>query len=77
VYHLNAEDLKRGEWTAEWVPQWSHPNLPADEAMSKRMICGLGLALAGGFNISPTWNKLLPDFEFTQVETTLNEAWGA
>lgn len=34
----------------------------------------LGVA-AGEFVCSDEWNKLLPDFEFTQAEEYLTKAW--
>ncbi|KAJ4176093.1 hypothetical protein NW755_014615, partial [Fusarium falciforme] len=32
---------------------------------------------AGNFEISDEWNKLLPDYEFTQPKEFLREAWAA
>lgn len=31
----------------------------------------------GAFQVSDEWNKLLPDFKFTQPEEFLTKAWAA
>lgn len=43
---------------------------------SKVIVAGLLLAIsAGAYNCSDEWNRLLPDYKFTQPEEFLSEAW--
>ena len=55
-----------------------HPSIPPDVAagMGKFMTTRLMDAFSSGdHHVGDDWNKLLPDFEFTQAEPFLSEAW--
>jgi len=41
------------------------------------MVGGISLAIgAGCFDVGDEWNRLLPDFEFTDAKDFLRKAWG-
>ena len=61
------------------MPPMSHPNIP--EAQFKQMIVKilplmLGAGAKGLTDISPSWNKRLPDMKFTQIGEMLADVWG-
>ncbi|KAI8680328.1 NmrA domain-containing protein [Fusarium keratoplasticum] len=81
VEKLNAEDLKAGVIKSSWMPIVTHPDVPPEsrEALAGSLLAGilLGGFHAGNFLVSDEWNKLLPDYKFTQPEEFLTEAWKA
>ncbi|KAK1984675.1 NmrA-like family protein [Colletotrichum cereale] len=80
VTKLNTDDLKAGVVNTPWLPLVDHPSIPKEavEAASPSMLAGFLLGiLAGNFEVSDEWNRLLPDFEFTQPEEFLTTAWAA
>lgn len=77
---LKTEDLKAGVVKSPWMPVVAHPSIPleAREAFGRIAMAGLLLGQsAGNFDVSDAWNKLLPDYKFTQPEEFLTEAWTA
>ncbi|KAK3328797.1 hypothetical protein B0H66DRAFT_596412 [Apodospora peruviana] len=82
VEKLKIEDLERKEPNASWLPPLDHPSLkgvPADqmEEMKKGFWSAFLLSVAkGSWTVSNEWNQLLPDLEFTDVESFLREWWG-
>ncbi|KAK2059595.1 NmrA-like family protein [Colletotrichum caudatum] len=80
VTRLNPEDLKAGVVKAPWLPWIDHPAVPKEtlDAAAPKFLTGFMLGFAAGnFVISDEWNRLLPDFEFTQPEEFLTTAWAA
>ncbi|KAK6211175.1 NmrA-like family protein [Colletotrichum tabaci] len=80
VTRLKDEDLKAGVVEAPWLPWVDHPSIPKEtiDAFSAAMLSGFLLGIsAGNFEISDEWNRLLPDFRFTQPEDFLTTAWAA
>ncbi|KAM6520437.1 hypothetical protein FSOLCH5_005229 [Fusarium solani] len=81
VEKLNTEDLKAGVIKSSWMPIVTHPDVPPEsrEALAGSLLAGilLGGFHAGNFLVSDEWNKLLPDYKFTQPEEFLTEAWKA
>ncbi|RSL62015.1 hypothetical protein CEP53_004888 [Fusarium sp. AF-6] len=81
VEKLNEEDLKAGVIKSSWKPIVTHPDVPVEsrEALAGSLLAGilLGGFHAGNFLVSDEWNKLLPDYKFTQPEEFLSEAWKA
>ncbi|RGP71324.1 hypothetical protein FSPOR_3445 [Fusarium sporotrichioides] len=78
VEKLKSKDLLVGEVKASWLPLPEHPSIPI--ALRKELAANLvkGLLLGfqdGAFQVSDEWNKLLPDFKFTQPEEFLTKAW--
>ncbi|EEU38228.1 uncharacterized protein NECHADRAFT_76991 [Fusarium vanettenii 77-13-4] len=81
VEKLKEEDLKAGVIKSSWMPIVTHPDVPVEsrEALAGSLLAGilLGGFHAGNFLVSDEWNKLLPDYKFTQPEEFLTEAWKA
>ncbi|KAK1590306.1 NmrA-like family protein [Colletotrichum navitas] len=80
VTKLNPEDLKSGVVKAPWLPRLDHPAIPKEtlDAVTPSFVAGFLLGIsAGTFDVSDEWNRLLPDFEFTQPEEFLATAWAA
>lgn len=47
------------------------------EGVAKMILPGaLSMGANGAFDVSPTWNELLPDMEFTGVEKFLTGVFG-
>ncbi|KAJ5587757.1 uncharacterized protein N7459_003522 [Penicillium hispanicum] len=81
-FHINKvklEDLETGAWTAPWLPKVDHPSIPPEsvtDELSKFMTGAiLSSVTGGGFTVSDEWNRLLPDYEFTQAEDFLSKIW--
>lgn len=65
---------------APWLPKFEHPAISDEgrEAVAPVLALGMLKSLeSGGFESSETWNRLLPDYSFTQPENFLSAAWGA
>ncbi|EKJ79542.1 hypothetical protein FPSE_00227 [Fusarium pseudograminearum CS3096] len=78
VEHLKKEDLLAGEVKASWCPVPEHPSIPVairKERAPEMLRCLMLGYKDGAFQVSDEWNKLLPDFKFTQPEEFLTEAW--
>lgn len=57
-----------------------HPSIPVavrKELAPNMLRCLLLGYKDGAFQVSDEWNKLLPDFKFTQPEEFLTKAWAA
>jgi hypothetical protein len=80
VHKLKKAELAKGEYNSDWIPPFSHPNMPAamlTPEFKKMLLSMFELAsLEGLGDVTPTWNKLLPDMKFTDVETFLSENLG-
>ncbi|KAG9945399.1 NAD(P)-binding protein, partial [Aureobasidium melanogenum] len=78
IEEMSIDELKDGTWRSSWSPKIDHPAMPPQEndEISRFMVAEIlrGIS-AGDFLCSDEWNKLLPDFEFTQAEEFLNSAW--
>ncbi|KAF4500338.1 2`-hydroxyisoflavone reductase [Fusarium agapanthi] len=80
VEYLKSEDLKAGTVKASWLPLPEHPSIPVEmrEKIAVDMIkCFLLGINHGALKVSDEWNKLLPEYEFTQPEEFLTKAWAA
>ena len=78
VERLNADELKAGTWTSSWLPIVNHPSIPQDkvEIFSRIGTVGILLAIpAGALAVTDEWNRLLPDYKFTQADEFLSDAW--
>lgn len=78
VEKLKADELESGAWKTLWIPTLDHPSLlPEQVAMFSRIVvAGLFLAISDkAYCCSDEWNRLLPDYNFTQPEEFLTEAW--
>lgn len=76
---VKAQDLETGAWTASWMPRFDHPAIPPElfnDDLSKVVVSGILSGISAGcFNVSGEWNQILRDYEFTQAENFLAEAW--
>ncbi|KAJ5805011.1 hypothetical protein N7474_010898 [Penicillium riverlandense] len=78
VEKLKAGDLENGNWETLWLPKIDHPSIPLEqvEAFSKVGVAGILLAIsANAFAVSNEWNRLLPEYKFTQMEDFLTTEW--
>lgn len=75
---LDPEDLKAGQLKSSWAPTTTHSSIPDDqvEEVMAMIVSGLLMGIsAGALSVSDEWNRLLPDYKFTQAEEFLAEAW--
>lgn len=78
VETVKVEDLERGVLTASWKLEASHPSVPADQIDKMQRDVLIGTLLGGSkgaWDVSKELNELLPDFEFTRLETFLADVW--
>lgn len=78
IEKLKADELESGAWETSWIPRLDHPSIPPEQVdmFSKIIVAGLLLAISDkAYICSDEWNRLLPDYEFTQPEEYLFEAW--
>ncbi|KAF1956828.1 NmrA-like family protein [Byssothecium circinans] len=78
ITRLKQSDLESGEYKASWAPVIDHPALKQDqvEAISKHISARILLSFkTGGFAVEDNWNRLLPDYKFTDAEEFLTKAW--
>ena len=80
VERLNKADLQAGVVKASWRLPSMHPSIPPEQvaAFADAIVAGFLLGIsAGNLDISDEWNRLLPDYAFTQPEEFLSQAWAA
>lgn len=78
VERFKPDELESGTWNASWVPKLDHPSIPPEQVdfFSKVIVAGLLLAIsAEAFRTSDEWNRLLPDYKFTQPEEFATKGW--
>lgn len=79
IEHVKAQDLEAGTWKTSWVPAIEHPSIPPEqvEALSGFFTSSILLAVNDNqLHVSDdTWNRLLPDYKFTDINEFLTEAW--
>lgn len=75
---VEQADLERGELHASWMLETKHPSYAGGDvdAALKSVLVGMLLSSAkGAWVVSDEFNRLLPDYKFTQVEEFLAEVW--
>ena len=78
VEELDPDDLKAGIIDPTWLPKLTHAAIPKDQAdaLAGQFLAGMTLSIdAGALNVSDEWNRLFPDYEFTQPREFLTEIW--
>ncbi|KAF3384917.1 hypothetical protein F1880_001776 [Penicillium rolfsii] len=78
IQKVTAEAFETGEWVTSWVPRINHPSIPPEQVdvLSKVFTAGVLLAIHDkAYQVSDEWNRLLPDYEFTDIEDFLTKAW--
>ena len=78
---VKLEDLEAGSLEASWTLGRRHPSFAEDRTgqlagMLKTVLIGTLLSSAkGAWDVSDAFNRLLPDYKFTQIEEFLAEVW--
>jgi hypothetical protein len=75
---VTAHAFGTGEWNTSWVPKINHPSIPPEqvEVLSRIFTAGILLAMHDkAYQVSDEWNRLLPDYKFTDTEDFLTKAW--
>ena len=78
VEKLQADDLKAGVAKCSWLPTVDHPAIPREqaEALAPQLVASMLLSIStGALRVTDEWNRLLPDYQFTQAAEFLAEAW--
>lgn len=78
IEKLKVDDLKAGVANCSWLPTVDHPGIPREqaEALAPKLVSGMLLGIsAGALNVTDEWNRLLPDYQFTQAAEFLAGAW--
>ncbi|KAF4981527.1 hypothetical protein FZEAL_2676 [Fusarium zealandicum] len=75
---LKQEDLMAGELKTNNYSRLDMPSATQDqiEAFSKTVTIGVLLAInRGAWTVSDEWNRIFPDYQFTQVEEFVDRFW--
>ncbi|KAL5120592.1 hypothetical protein ACEQ8H_001611 [Pleosporales sp. CAS-2024a] len=78
VEYVKSEDMDKGQLKTSWVPQFSHPAIPADQhpAFSTMFVVCFFVAMKrGAWNVSREFNDMFPEFQFLGLEEYLAKAW--
>lgn len=78
IERLKPDELKAGVVKCSWLPTVDHPGIPREqaEALAPMLVTGMLLGISAGvLNVSDEWNRLLPDYQFTEAEEFLTEVW--
>ncbi|KAI0166974.1 NAD(P)-binding protein [Hypoxylon sp. FL1284] len=79
VEWFNLQDMETEERSFEGVGTFNLHTAPPEEveAFLYKALKGILVGITrGAYDITDEWNKLLPDYKFTQVEDLLKQAWG-
>jgi hypothetical protein len=75
------EDLEAGTLNVSWTLGARHPSFTDEQAdylaaMLKTVLVGTLLSSAkGAWDVADSWNRLLPDYQFTHIEEFLARIW--
>jgi hypothetical protein len=76
---LPEDDVRAGDFHGSWVPQfYKEQGLSPEqkEHFSKVILRGVLLSgLCKSWVVSDQWNRLLPDYKFTDAEEFLEKYW--
>jgi len=78
ITYLSEADVRADKIDTPWVPQFVDPNLSAEqnEFFSKVILKGCLLSgVSRSWVVSDEWNRLLPDYKFTDAEEFLEKHW--
>ncbi|KAK1752906.1 NAD(P)-binding protein [Echria macrotheca] len=81
VERVQVEDLERGRLNTSWSLGKPHPGFTPEqtgqmEAMLQTVLISILLSVVKeDWEVSDAWNKCLPDFRFTDIESFLDEVW--
>ena len=80
VTMVKEEDVRVGNIKSSWMPQVEVPGLAPEqiEYFSKMVLTGCLLCgLHDSWAVSDEWNRLLPEYKFTDAEDFLLKSWTA
>jgi hypothetical protein len=75
---LEEEDVRAGNIKSSWIPIFKDPSLTPEQIdyFSKVILRGSLLSgLCKSWVVSDEWNRLLPDYKFTDAEEFLSKYW--
>jgi len=75
---VRLADLEKGELTASWGLEASHPTTAPEEVAKQLKAVLIGMLLSsvkGSWEVSDEMNRMFPDFEFTDMEAFLTKVW--
>jgi hypothetical protein len=75
---LKEEDVRAGNILSSWVPKMEFSDLAPEQVdyFSKMVLSGWLLSgLHESWAVSDEWNRLLPDYKFTDAEEFLSKHW--
>jgi len=78
ITSLKEEDVRMGNTQTSWAPIFKDPSLSPEqtEYFSKVILRGVLLScICGSWIVSDEWNRLLPDYKFTDAEEFLGKQW--
>ncbi|KAK0621883.1 hypothetical protein B0T17DRAFT_306311 [Bombardia bombarda] len=78
VETFKVADLKAEIFEPSWMPVIEHPSIPAEELASMVSYFLRHLLVAtttGAMVVVDGWNRVFPEYKFTQVEEFLEEVW--
>lgn len=79
---VTLSDLQDGNLKTSWTLGTRHPSFTDDQAeqlaaVLKTVLVGtLSSCAKGAWDVGDAFNRLLPDYEFVDVEAFLSEVWG-
>lgn len=79
VNWLKLEDVEAIEWKAEWYEGIDLRSSPPEKLEQFLGVALKGILIGinrGAYAVSDEWNRLLPDYKFTQVEDFVRKVWG-
>lgn len=75
---MTLEDLEAGNLKTSWTLETSHSSVAEDQAadfMKSTLIGTLLSGAKGAWAVSDEFNRILPDYKFTQIEDFLAKVW--
>lgn len=75
---MKLEDLEAGKLKTSWTLETRHPSVSEDqaaEALKSVLISTLLSGAKGAWDVSDEFNRILPEYKFTQMEDFLGKVW--
>lgn len=75
---MKLKDLEAGNLKTSWTLETKHPSISEEQAADalKSVLIGMLLSGAkGAWDVSDEFNRILPDYKFTQIEEFLAGVW--
>lgn len=80
VTWINKQELETEDRKMERFADIDLHNSPKERVNEFLAMAARGILLGmsrGAYTVTDEWNRLLPDYEFTQVEDFIKGVWGA